>query len=631
VIVLLGNHLWQSTLFAAIAATMTHAFRHDRAHVRYWLWLTSSLKFLVPFGALVAMGGQLRWPASAPIVQPAVTFVIDSVAGPFAPPDSSAVTAGAGLSQNSATSAVAIVLLSIWLVGFAGILFARWIRWRRISTAIRQARRVGDGRAFDALNCMQRISGLARPIAMVTSETLLEPGVFGIWHPVLLWPTHLSERLSDSQIEAILAHELAHVVRRDNLTAALHMAVEAIFWFHPVVWWIGARLVDERERACDEAVVQLGSDPAVYAESILKTCEFCVESLLACVAGVTGSDLKKRIERIMKNEARTSLNPLKEMLLAVAGLVAIAAPVTAGALITSDRHPQTPSTHVLVPSAIVISALATHAPGNMPSQAIGRSTASHQPQSPKTGAGQAFVTVSIKSNTSGEPAPGEWTMAEGRVAVKNVTLRQLILNAYQVQGARISGGPAWLNTDGFDIDARAGANATSDQLRAMLRKLLSDRFKLTVHTDSRNVPIYTLVLARSDGTLGPQIRPSDCAGKDAPPQPGLDPGQGPSLYCGGSQSRQGRLAARWMTMAQFAQNALSPIVGRVVLDQTGLTGKYDLEAHWTPDSRPPGPQAAGVGPATLAALEEQLGLKVNSELSTVDILVIDHADHPVRE
>ena len=75
------------------------------------------------------------------------------------------------------------------------------------------------------------------------------------------------------------------------------MVVQAIFWFHPLVWWIGARLVDERERACDEDVIRLGSEPEVYAESILKTCEFYVESPLACVAGVTGSDLKKRIEQ----------------------------------------------------------------------------------------------------------------------------------------------------------------------------------------------------------------------------------------------------------------------------------------------------------------------------------------------
>lgn len=81
-------------------------------------------------------------------------------------------------------------------------------------------------------------------------------------------------KLTDAQLESVIAHELCHVRRHDNLAAALHMLVEAVFWFHPLVWWIGARLVDERERACDEEVVRLGSDPQIYAESILKVCEF---------------------------------------------------------------------------------------------------------------------------------------------------------------------------------------------------------------------------------------------------------------------------------------------------------------------------------------------------------------------
>ena len=136
--------------------------------------------------------------------------------------------------------------------------------------------------------------------------------MFGILRPVLLWPRDIDMRLDDAQVHAILAHELAHVRRRDNLTAAMHMFVEAVFWFHPLVWWIGARLVDERERACDEEVVRLGNDPHVYAESILKTCQFYVESPLTCVPGVTGSDLKKRIERIMSHRPGTSLGSVEQ-------------------------------------------------------------------------------------------------------------------------------------------------------------------------------------------------------------------------------------------------------------------------------------------------------------------------------
>ena len=133
----------------------------------------------------------------------------------------------------------------------------------------------------------------------------------------------------------MLAHELCHVRRRDNFTAAIHMIVEAVFWFHPLVWWIGARLVEERERACDEEVLRLGNEPQVYAEGILNVCKLYVESPLVCVSGVTGSDLKKRMERIMKNQFGTALSVRKKLLLATAGVAVLAVPVVAGVVATS--------------------------------------------------------------------------------------------------------------------------------------------------------------------------------------------------------------------------------------------------------------------------------------------------------
>jgi bla regulator protein blaR1 len=147
-----------------------------------------------------------------------------------------------------------------------------------------------------------------------------------------VWPEGISERLEDAHLEAILAHELWHVGRHDNLAAAIHMLVEAIFWFCPVVWWLGARLVEERERACDEEELELGSDRQVYAESILKICEFCVGSPLACISGVTGADLKKRMVRIMSEGVARKLDFSKKLLLSAAGVLAVAVPFTFGAL-----------------------------------------------------------------------------------------------------------------------------------------------------------------------------------------------------------------------------------------------------------------------------------------------------------
>jgi TonB family protein len=108
------------------------------------------------------------------------------------------------------------------------------------------------------------------------------------------------------------------------------MVVEAIFWFHPLVWWLGTRLVEERERACDEEVLRLGNPPVIYAESILKTCEFCVASPLACVSGVTGADLKQRMVRIMTQRSVDKLGFLKKLLLVAMGTGAVTIPVVTG-------------------------------------------------------------------------------------------------------------------------------------------------------------------------------------------------------------------------------------------------------------------------------------------------------------
>ena len=172
--------------------------------------------------------------------------------------------------------------------------------WLRIQAAVRASTPLQIPAAVEIRSC----------------PDLLEPGVVGLWQPIVLLPEGIVERLTPSQLEAVLAHELWHVRRRDNLFASMHMIVEAVFWFHPLVWWIGARLVEERERACDEGVLSLGSEPRTYADAILNVCKLYVESPLECVAGVTGANLKRRIEAIMTNCTGQGLNRARKLLLA---------------------------------------------------------------------------------------------------------------------------------------------------------------------------------------------------------------------------------------------------------------------------------------------------------------------------
>jgi bla regulator protein blaR1 len=322
----MANHLWQSTLFAILAAVATLALRKNQARVRHHLWLAASLKFLVPFALLVNIGSHLAKLRGSTDTQPAFYFVLQAMSQPFHEASDSQ-----GLLAASLVRWLPGMVAVLWLAGFVTVIGLWWLRWRRVAAAIRGAVLVSHGREVEILRRVEeKFAGIRSPISLRSSQTSLEPGIFGILRPLLLWPAGISHQLQDAHLEAILAHEVQHVRRRDNLAAATHMVVEAIFWFHPLVWWLGARLVEERERACDEEVLRLGNQPEIYAESILKTCEFCVALPLACVSGVTGADLKQRIIRIMTQRSVDELGFLKKLLLVAIGTGAMAAPIIAG-------------------------------------------------------------------------------------------------------------------------------------------------------------------------------------------------------------------------------------------------------------------------------------------------------------
>jgi bla regulator protein BlaR1 len=297
-----GNHLWQSTGFAAAVWMVTLLLRKNQAQVRYGLWLASSVKFLVPFSLLIGLGGLVPQPQPAAIGPPPNLYAAVAIATqPFSekplPPTDSRVPVGS--LRERLTAWLPVGLAAGWLCGVVAVLQTWHERWRKVAAALRRALPVTCGRELEILRRLENLTKARTLIPVVRSAEMMEPGIFGIVRPVLIWPERLSEVLEDEHLQAILAHEMTHARHRDNLIAALHMAVEAVFWFHPMVWWMGRRMVEERERACDEAVVQLGSKPDLYAESLLKVCRFCVESPLACVSGITGADLNKRIRTIM--------------------------------------------------------------------------------------------------------------------------------------------------------------------------------------------------------------------------------------------------------------------------------------------------------------------------------------------
>jgi uncharacterized protein (TIGR03435 family) len=649
---LIANHLWQSTIVTCLLGLLTLAFRRHRAQVRYGLWLAASLKFFVPFAVLVSAGSHMGWRPARFADVPQMTQLAETIGQPFSiPPISVDVAAPVLATAATADSIVMISLLVLWMTGVAAVLAVWAVRWRHVASIVRAAQPAGDGPVLETLRRLERSVAISRPVALVESESPLEPGVFGILNPVLVWPRHIAAHLEEAQIQTILAHEVAHVRRRDNLAAAAHMAVQAVFWFHPLVWWIGSRLVDERERACDEDVVLMGSDPRIYAEGILKTCQWYVGAPLACVAGVTGSNLKKRIEHIMACDARTTLTAWKKALLAAAAAAAVAAPVAFGVL-NAPLRAQAPD--VVTRTREIRRQIEVRIEeANQP-----RETAikmSREPRAQTAGASAArpaFDVTSVKPNQSGGGRIAMLPAANGGWNATNVTLGMLIRIAFQLQDDQIVGGPKWLFEDRFDVLGTGVAPGAPDgPLFAKLQMLLADRFKLGTHTDTRELPMFAMVLANRDGKLGPKLTPStsDCPqappagarGRGPGPQPFTMPAPGEIPKCGWTIG-PGRLAAGGQTMEQLTTN-LSRLVGKMVVDKTNLPGAFDMLVEYTPDpgiggrsdfpGRPPdgGPAPpASDGPSIFTALQEQLGLKLESTKGPVSVLVIDRAEQPME-
>jgi len=577
----LTNHLWQSTALAAVVWLVALALRKNQACTRHWLWLAASVKFLIPFGLFVAIGAY--WSSEVPSA--IAVHRIPAVAAEIAQPFPESVPGGPLIAPTVAHHAYLplLILLGVWASGFVGITFYWCVRWRRIRAAMRAASPLP----------------LSANVPVLNSPSSLEPGIFGIFRPVLLLPKGIAERLSHQQLDAVIAHEMCHVRRRDNLAAAIHMAVEAIFWFHPIVWWIGARMVEERERACDEEVLRLGRQREAYAEGILNVCKYYVESPVVCVSGISGSDLKKRIVRIMTQSGAANLTLTRKFLLAAIGAAVIAGPVFFGV-------------------------------ANAPLARARQQDATRLP---------SFEVASVKEDHSGRPGRGFQLSDDdpSRFHTLNTTARMLIEFAYSIKDEQLSGLPPWANSIGYAIDAKID-DATAarmmkmpraewgERMKLMMRSLLADRFKLSLATETKDMPIYTLVVAKS----GPKLTPTEWVEPPpGAPMPKVSEDKAPHLM----RSR-GSISAVDIPMRELADalTGMPDIDGRLVVDQTGIQGNYDFELHFQTQAPAKNPmESAPVddsAPSIFTALEEQMGLRLESTKGPVDTYTIEHIEQP---
>jgi len=385
------------------------------------------------------------------------------------------------------------------------------------------------------------------------------------------------------------------------------MLVEAIFWFHPLVWWLGTRLVEERERACDEEVLEFGSERQIYAESILKVCEFCVGSPLPCVSGVTGADLKQRMVHIMSEHVVRKLDFTRRVLLSTVAIAAIAAPVVFGLFHATPSRAQSQDDSAVATGDVVESA--TIKPSEL-------NTATY--------AGSKTHMIRMMYGPDGFEA-------------RNVTLRAILQEAYQVQANQIEEGPDWLDSDAFDVqvkmrkspDDAPPSKQNMDQVKLALQKLLAEHAGLVVHNETKVLPAYALEVAENGPKLQPALsKEPDDMKFNAPVHMGK---QQMRMEIGGNQVYG--IGAQGISADDLAQQ-LSRQLGTPVVNKTGLQGRYDFNLHWGDGKASSGENetssAVSGEPSLFNAIQEQLGLKLQAQKAATPVLVIDRLEKPAE-
>jgi uncharacterized protein (TIGR03435 family) len=254
-------------------------------------------------------------------------------------------------------------------------------------------------------------------------------------------------------------------------------------------------------------------------------------------------------------------------------------------------------------------------------------------------AGPQFEVASVKPAAPDQRGMFVRNLPGGRVNVNNMTLKEMIVIAWHIQPFQISGGPSWMDAARYDISAKSETTPKDGEISLMIQALLKDRFQLTLHQETKELPVYALVL-KKEGKLGPGLTESkegSCTPIDmTKPPPPPEPGKPRKLGCGGMMMSPRQITASAASISSLAPS-LSRMLGRTVIDKTGLTGKYDIVLQWTPDESqairpgpdaPPAPPSDSAAPSIFTALQEQLGLKLESQKGPVQIFVIDRAEKP---
>ncbi len=564
------HFVWQGAVLALLLFAFQKLARQAPATVHYAASCVAMLLMVAAFAGTVFH----YYPAVTPVIRNPLIAAV-----PLSPPKVKDATFAAtpSLPMPGLPTGPPDWIAGVWLSGVFALSIGTLGGWTRAQSLRWNGLQPVDEAWLGALESLKRRLGVSQTVRLCVSAMAQVPAVVGWARPCILLPLTALTGLSESHLRAILAHELEHIRRHDDLVNLLQTAVETLLFYHPAVWWVGRQIRQEREHCCDDIAVAVCGDPIEYA-SALTDLEEIRGRIPEPALAANGGDLLRRVRRLLGERDRDS-RPL---------------------------------------GALVAAALAMFL-------AVTPALLSQQP---------AFEVASVKPNHGGDPnrliRP-----SGGGVSISNMNLQDLMMFAYQVRDFQISGGPRWLNADQFDIEAKAPGGTSQDQTRLMLQSLLADRFKLTLHREIKELPIFNLTVAKGGLKVQP-LKEGSCIemdrNKPAPPAPGktrMD-------YCGNQGIGRGTVEAANATMPELAV-LLSGTVHRTVVDKTGIAGQFRIQMTFVPDetapsqlltSNPGAPPSASDGPSIYTAVQEQLGLKLDSAKGPVEVLVIDHAETP---
>jgi uncharacterized protein (TIGR03435 family) len=481
----------------------------------------------------------------------------------------------------------------LWLAGVLvcwGRLTSGWLAAARLRT---QHARTAPAEWQQALNRLKTRLGISRPVRLLISGLVEVPAVVGWLRPVVLAPIGALSGLPADHLEALLFHELAHIRRHDYLVNVLQSIVEALLFYHPAVWWISGHIRAERELCCDDLAVAATGDAFTYAIA-LADLEACRPAHAQSLVTANGGRLADRIARLL---GRTRPEP-----------PAFSAPGVAASAV------------LLAITACVV---------------FGQSA-----DRPRFEVASVKPTPDKMRNSAGmRPSQG------GRLHAENMPTRMLVMRAYHLQDFQIVGGPDWLRNEGFDIEAKGDPNTANAQVMLMLQSLLEERFQLKYHREMRELPVYALTVGKGGSKL-PAPKAGSCVKVDGAAPPARGETRPP---CGGLNmlfTPKGMTSGGGDVPMTELIRTLSEFLDRPVLDRTGITTHFDVILEFAVDDTLAGlgkewgsvaghresmaaaAAASGAGPNILLAVQEQLGLKLDSTKGPVEVLVIDHVERP---